>query len=67
MVWMECSQKNQPFKKMTLKMDFGCESYSLLKKYINGNKRDMWQVEVGPHGNTLASNNLTFTKKFLMK
>jgi hypothetical protein len=35
---------------MTLKMDFGCESYALLKKCINGNQRAMWQVEVGPHG-----------------
>jgi hypothetical protein len=47
-------------------MDFGCESYALLKKGINGNQRAMWQVEVGPRGDT-PPNNLTFTNKFLMK
>jgi hypothetical protein len=26
-------------KKMALKMDFGCESYALLKKCISGNQR----------------------------
>jgi hypothetical protein len=52
---------------MTLKMDFGCESYALLKKGINGNQRAMWQVEVGPCGDTPPSNNLTFTNKLLMK
>jgi hypothetical protein len=33
---------------MALKMDFGCESYVLLKKGINVNQRATWQVEVGP-------------------
>jgi hypothetical protein len=35
---------------MTLKTDFRCESYVILKKGINRNQRAMWQVEVGPHG-----------------
>ena len=47
-------------------MDFGCESYALLKKDINGNQRATWQVEVGPHGDT-PPNNLNFTNKLLMK
>jgi hypothetical protein len=34
------------------------------KKGINGNQRAMWQVEVGPCGDT-PSNNITFTNKFL--
>jgi hypothetical protein len=29
-------------KKTTLKMDFGCESYALLKKDINDNQRTTW-------------------------
>ena len=29
-------------KKTTLKTDFGCESYALLKKCINSNQRTMW-------------------------
>jgi hypothetical protein len=33
------------------------------KKNINGNQRAMWQVEVGPHGDT--PNNLTFINNFL--
>jgi hypothetical protein len=66
MVWMERSRKNRLFKKKTLKTDFGCESYALLKKGINGNQRATWQVEVGPRGDT-PPNNLTFTNKFLMK
>ena len=28
-------------KTMALKMDFGCESYALLKQSINGNQRTM--------------------------
>lgn len=52
---------------MTLKTNFGCESYALLKKKgINGNQRAMWQVEVGPRGDN-PPNNLNFTNKFLMK
>ena len=31
-------------------MDFGCESYAILKKNINDNQRAMWKVEVGPCG-----------------
>jgi hypothetical protein len=46
-------------------MDFGCESYALLKEDINDNQRAMWQVEVGPCGDTPPSNNITFTNKFL--
>jgi hypothetical protein len=33
-------------KKMALKMDFGCESYALLKKGINGNQRTTWQCKL---------------------
>ena len=51
-------------KKTTLKMDFRCESYALLKKNINDNQRGTCQVEVGPRGDT-PPNNLTFTNKFL--
>jgi hypothetical protein len=65
MVWMERSQKHRLFKKMRLKMNFICESYSLLKKCTNGNQRATWQVEVGPHGDAPPSNNLTFTNKLL--
>jgi hypothetical protein len=32
---------------MTLKMDFGCDNYVLLKKCINGRQSVTWQVEVG--------------------
>jgi hypothetical protein len=55
---MESSRKNRLFKKNTLKTNFGCESYALLKKIINGNQRAMWQVEVGPCGDAPPS--LTF-------
>ena len=64
---MENSRKSRVFKKTTLKMDFGCESYALLKKGINDDQRSMWQVEFGPCGDTPPFNNLTFTNKFLMK
>jgi hypothetical protein len=37
-------------KKIALKMNFGCESYALLKKGTNGNQRAKWKVEFGPHG-----------------
>jgi hypothetical protein len=47
-------------------MNFESESYALLKKGINGNQRAMWQVEVGPHGDS-PPNSLTFTNKLLMK
>jgi hypothetical protein len=68
MVWMEISQKNMLFKKTTIpKIDFGCESYALLKKDINGNQISTWQVEVVPHGDTHPSNNVTFKNKFFMK
>jgi hypothetical protein len=40
------------FKKMTLKMDLGCESYAFLKKGINDNQRTTWQVEFGPRGDS---------------
>jgi hypothetical protein len=30
------------FKKMALKTDFGCESYVLFKKGINGNQMTTW-------------------------
>jgi hypothetical protein len=50
MVWMESPKKNSLFKKTTLKTNFGCESYALLKKCINGNQRATWQVGVGPCG-----------------
>jgi hypothetical protein len=70
MVWMERSRKNRLFKKMALKTDFGCESYVILKKSINGNQRTTWQVENGPHSDappylTLFINLLLY--KLLMK
>jgi hypothetical protein len=65
-VWMKRSRKNRLLKKMTLKMDFGCESYALLEKYININKRSTLYVEFGPCGET-PPNNLTFTNKLLIK
>jgi hypothetical protein len=46
-------------------MDFGCESYALLKKGINGNQRAMWQVEVGPCGD--APPYLTFPISSLLQ
>jgi hypothetical protein len=55
MVWMESSRKNRLFKKMTLQIDFGYESYALLKKGINDNQRDTWQVGVGPRGDALPN------------
>jgi hypothetical protein len=48
MVFKKRSQKIGCLKKTTLKTDFGCESYALWKKGINGNQRATWQVEVGP-------------------
>jgi hypothetical protein len=47
--------------------DFECESYALLKKYINGNQRATWKIEIGPRGDTPPSNDLNFTNKLLMK
>jgi hypothetical protein len=32
---------------MALKTDFGCESYALFEKDINGSHCTTWQVEVG--------------------
>jgi hypothetical protein len=59
------SKKIGFFKRTALKTGFGCESYALLKKGINGNQRATWQVKVGPCGDT-PPNNLIFTNKFLM-
>jgi hypothetical protein len=67
MVWMESSRKNRLFKKKTLKTEFGYGSHSILKKGINGNQRESWQVEVGPCGDIPPSNKLAFTDKLLMK
>jgi hypothetical protein len=42
MIRMERDRKVMRFKKkMALKTNFGCESYVLLKKGINGNQRTM--------------------------
>jgi hypothetical protein len=59
--------ENRLFKKNALKTNFRCESYSLLKKGINGNQRSIWKAKVGPHGDTPPSNNITFTNKLFMK
>jgi hypothetical protein len=49
----ENNLKNVLFQKTTtLKTNFGCESYALLKKGINGNRRTTWKVEVGPRDDT---------------
>jgi hypothetical protein len=67
---MDSSQKNRLFKKMALKTDFRCESYALLKKDINGNKRVMWQVKDGPHGDAppyLTMPKISLLNMLLMK
>ena len=44
---MERVRKVMRFKKqMALKMDFGCESYVLFKKGINGNQGTTWQCKL---------------------
>jgi hypothetical protein len=44
------SKKLVVSKKMALKTNFECESYSIFKKDINGNQSAMWKVEVAPCG-----------------
>jgi hypothetical protein len=39
------SKKKVVLRKMELKMDFRCESFSILKKCINSNQTTTWQVE----------------------